>query len=199
MTKQNRLGPRVLGGRALRSVALGGIAAGVLSLIGLASASAQTPQLVTAPDGSINYITPTYGSALVNTGTNVTYVNGNGTPTLVTSPNGSISYANVNGGPSLVYGPDGTLSYQNVITGSNGSSTTIGYSTPNGGTTSTTGNSSSTAQPVSAAAAEIARETAPYAIPMTTSQINGRYCQLPDGGGQIWVPAGAPSGDASCS
>jgi hypothetical protein len=198
MAKSVQTSIRNLGGRLFRSAALGVLATGAISLIAVSSVWAGTPQLVTNPDGSISYVTPSSSSNLVNTGATVSYVNGSGS-SLVTGPNGGISYVNVNGQPSLVYGPQGTLSYQNVISGSNGYSTAIGYSTPNGGSPSMqTSSALQTAPPlVSPAVQQIVAETRPYAIPMTTSQVNGQYCTLP-GGGQVWIPAGAPAGNAVC-
>jgi hypothetical protein len=198
MAKSEVLSARALGGRIFRSAALGVLATGVLSLIAVSSVWAGTPQIVTNPDGSTSYITPSNSSNLVNTGGQVSYVNGSGS-SLVTNPNGGISYVNVNGGPSLVYGPNGTLSYQNVIIGSNGYSTAIGYSTPNGSSPTTqTSSALQTAPPlVSPAVQQIVAETRPYAIPMTTSQVNGRYCTLGDGG-QVWIPSGAPTDNATC-
>jgi hypothetical protein len=199
MTKLDRLSRRAQGVQLLRSAALGGLATAIFSIVALSSASAQTPQLVTNPDGSISYVTPSSNSTLVNTGAGVSYVNP-GSSALVTGPNGNVSYVTANGSPSLVYGPNGTLSYQNVIVGSNGYQSAIGFTTPNDG--SSTSASVSTVAPLvsnNVTPAQIVQETRPYAIPMTVSQVNGHYCELPNGGGQVWVPAGSPSGDANCN
>jgi hypothetical protein len=199
MTRSVQTSIRNQGGHLFRSAALGVLVTGAISLIAVSSVWAGTPQIVTNPNGSTSYITPNNNSNLASTGGGqVSYVNGSGS-SLVTNPNGGISYVNVNGGPSLVYGPNGTLSYQNVVSGSNGSSTAIGYSTPNGGSPTTqTSSALQTAPPlVSPAVQQIVAETRPYAIPMTTSQVNGRYCTLGDGG-QVWVPTGAPTDNAVC-
>ena len=180
--------------RLVLSAAFGVLATGAFSLAAMSPASAQTPQLVTNPDGSVSYVTASNGAALVSTGGGSSYVNPSGNPTLITNPDGSVSYANVNGGPSLVVGPNGSLSYQNVIAGSNGYQSTLGYSTANIDTTS----SASTNPAVSTSIGPLTtRLVAPAAV-VTSAQVDGRYCSLPDGGGQVWVPLGAPSGSATC-
>jgi hypothetical protein len=194
MTAHIRFTSGRLSRRLVLSAAFGVFAAGAFSLAAMSPASAQTPQLVTNPDGSVSYVTAANGAALIPNGGGASYVNATGNPTLITNPDGSVSYANVNGGPSLVVGPNGAISYQNVIAGSNGYQSTLGYSTSNIDTMPSAGNSSTVS---TNARTRLGTQAVPAAV-VTSAEVSGQYCTLPDGGGQIWVPFGAPSGLASC-
>ena len=169
-------------------------AALILMAVAAAPAAAQTPNLVTNPDGSVGYLTPLNGSVPVNSPSGGSYyVTGNGTSQLITNPNGSVSYANVNGAPSLVAGPDGSFSYQYVIAGTNSwGGTSLGYVTPNGSGAPLTAGSTVVSQPLSSL---MTVGAAP--IPARGPQVSGRYCDLADGG-QVWIAVGAPTDGASC-
>jgi hypothetical protein len=162
----------------LLAAALGGV---------VSPASAQTPILVTNPDGSVSYLTPQNGS-FINPPSGSSYANGG--PVLITNPNGTVSYANVNGAPSLVTGPDGSLSYQYVVAGSQGSgAATLGYL-----------NSNNASAPLISAGAPLGsglRLVTPAPIAAHGPRVSGRYCDL-SGGGQIWVADGAPLDGATC-
>ncbi|HTE83248.1 MAG TPA: hypothetical protein VK821_00780 [Dehalococcoidia bacterium] len=182
---------------AALSIALGVLATAALSAALITPAAAQTPQLVTNPDGSVSYVTAANGSALVSGPGGASYITANGSPTLITNPNGSVSYASVNGGPSLVEGPDGSFSYQNVIAGATGiGEATLAYV----GANNLSGSAGlATTAGLNPLGPQTLREIAPPGrIPLAPRETSGRYCDLPDGG-QVWVDYGAPSGLATCS